>query len=140
MAFLNPDVLRGCDATIKVDSVVFMYCQELTYDEKANQKAVRGIGKFKPLGSSPMFWEGTLEMNCWVLTQNIQGSVLFSMKDEVIAAKPMEITITQKSSQKIVAVIIGFFDSRNYNLSIENLSEQRLGFLLVDNDFKEGFK
>lgn len=140
MAFLNPDVLRGCDATVKFDGQVFMFGTELTFDENGNQKAIRGIGKYKPLGSSPMYWEGTLEMTGHVLTAAAQGSKVFYLTDEVIAATAFELTITQKSSQKVVAIATAFFNTRNFNLSIENTSEQRLNFLLVDIVYKEGFR
>lgn len=144
MPFQNPDILRGCDAIIEVtknsQKIQVGYATEITNNENNNQKAIRAIGFFKPRGSSPMYWDGSLDMTVHILTEGTSQIVEFGFADEVVAANSYEFIFKQKSSGKIVATAIGFVNTRDWSIMIEDTSAQRVNFLLVDLVYKEGFR
>lgn len=144
MAFVNPEILRGCDALISITknntTINVGYGTELSVNENNNQKPIRAIGKFKPKGSSPMFWDGSLDMSVHVLTTGTDQIIQFDFKDEITAATPYEFTFKQKSSGKVVATAVGFCNTRDWSIMIEDTSSQRVNFILVDLVYQEGFR
>jgi hypothetical protein len=144
MAFENPEILRGCDALVSITknnvTVQVGWATEITLNENNNQKPIRAIGYWKPRGASGMFWDGSADMTVNILTKG-QGQIIeFDFADEIVAATPYEFTFKQKSSGVIVATAVGFCNTRDWSIMIEDTSAQRVNFTLVDLVYKEGFR
>lgn len=135
----NPDVLVGCDALIEVNGVRVAFARSIEMEENLNQRPVEAIGAWKPRGNKSVKWEGRLSMELHVLTTVEDGLIDIDTSSAVAASLPYEINIYKQSSPILVASAVGQVDTRGWSLITNDLSGQRVAFVLYILEYGEGF-
>ncbi|HBS05227.1 MAG TPA: hypothetical protein DEA96_09695 [Leptospiraceae bacterium] len=136
----NPEVLTGCDVTIKMNGSPVGFGKNVDIEENVNQQPVEAIGYWKPRGFKSTRWDGTLSMEFHILTKRgTEGVIPIDTSSPTAASAGFFMEFNEKSTGKRVATAIGHINTRGFNISNNELSGQRCQFVLRDIDYKEGY-
>ncbi|MCB1306124.1 MAG: hypothetical protein KDK37_17675 [Leptospiraceae bacterium] len=134
----NPSVLTGCDATIKINGQAVGFGKNIDIEENVNQQPVEAIGFWKPRGFKSTRWDGSLSMEFHILTQRgTEGVIPIDTSSPVAASAPYFFEFNEKSTGKRIANAIGHINTRGFNISNNELSGQRVQFVLRDIEYLE---
>ena len=139
----SPDVIVGCDATVKIAGpdgmTVAGFAKDIQIEEQAQQEPVQAIGFYKPRGFKAVNWSGTINAEFHVSARPEEGLVKFDISTAVAAAATYMFIFEKKSDGTRIGTALAHMSSRSFNLSTNQLSGQRISFVLRDWKTHEGF-
>jgi len=135
----NPDVIVGCDAIVVFNGIVAGFAKDIDLDENLNQAPVEAIGAWKPRGFKSLKWDGTMNCTFHILAVKVQGLIPIDTSSPVAASAGYTFLFKQKSTGKRIASGVAHINTRNFGLSNNDLSNQRISFVLRDLKMQEAF-
>lgn len=136
----NPAVLTGCDAIVKLNGVALGYLKSIELNENVNQSPVEAIGFWKPRGFKSTRWSGDASAEFHILTtRGDEGVPTIDTSSPVAASAPYFFEFFEKSSGQRIANAIGHINTRGFSVLTNELSGQRIAFVLRDITYQEAY-
>ena len=136
---VNPDVLNGCDAIIKINDQEIGFGKDCEIDENVNQTPIEAIGYWRPRGFKSLKWDGNISLTLHIMTKQYEGLVEIDTSNCLVVNQPYTFVFIHKATRRVVADSVGFINTRSFGINHNELSGQRVAFVLSDIKYREAF-